>query len=789
MASSSSSSSFRTWRHRVFASFHGPDVRKTFLSHLSKQFNYHGITMFNDQGIERSQTIALELTRAIRESRISIVVFSKNYASSSWCLDELLEILKCKEDIGQVVMTVFYGVDPSDVRKQTGEFGSVFNETCAPKTKEDKTKWSQALNDVGNIAGEQFLNWDNEANMIEKIARDVSEKLNNTPSRDFDDMVGLEDHMTQLQSLLHLEYGGTMMVGISGPAGSGKTTIARALQSLLSDRFQLTCFAESLRGIYHSDLDEYGSKLRLQEHFLSNLLKQDGTRICHLGVIRERLCDQKVLVILDDVNDIKQLEALADETTWFGPGSRIIVTTENKDLLQRHGINNMYNVGFPSDEEALKILCRYAFKQSYPYNGYKKLAKSVTQLCGNLPLGLRVVGSSLHGKNEDEWEYVIRRLESILDRDIEDVLRVGYESLAEDEQTLFLYIAIFFNYKDGDLINAMLADNNLDIKQGLKILLNKSLIYISTEGEIVMHKLLQQVGRQAIHRQDPWKRQILIDAREICDVLENDTGTRAVSGISFDTSGIKEVIISDRALRRMRHLRFLRVYKTRYDGNDKVYIPEEMEFPAGLSQLEKLWEGTQMLNNLKNLDLSWSRQLKQLPNLSNATNLERLSLTRCESLVELPLSIGNLHKLEDLEMFGCSRLRSFPNLTTNIDTKDEAVHVSTRNLSRPFTPTRVRRLNLSYTNIEEIPDCIKSFMRLQCLYLSGCKKLATLPELPSSLTLLMANGCDSLERVTCPLNTPNAKLIFTNCFKLTGNHGKQLYNNHFVMALHAYLEE
>lgn len=115
--------------------------------------------MFDDQGIERSQTIAYALTQAIKESRIAIVVLSKNYASSSWCLNELVEILECKKDMGQIVMTVFYGVDPSDVRKQTGEFGIAFNETCAHKTEEERRRWSQALNDVGNIAGEHLLNW------------------------------------------------------------------------------------------------------------------------------------------------------------------------------------------------------------------------------------------------------------------------------------------------------------------------------------------------------------------------------------------------------------------------------------------------------------------------------------------------------------------------------------------------------------------------------------------------------------------------------------------------------
>ncbi|VVA93591.1 unnamed protein product [Arabis nemorensis] len=159
MASSSSSSRPRTWRYSVFTSFHGPDVRKTFLSHLRKQFSCNGISMFDDQGIERGQIIKPELTQAIGESRISIVVLSEKYASSRWCLDELVEIFKSKEDLGQIVMAVFYGVDPSDVRKQTGVFGTVFNETCAHKTEEERRTWSQALTDVGNIAGEHFFNW------------------------------------------------------------------------------------------------------------------------------------------------------------------------------------------------------------------------------------------------------------------------------------------------------------------------------------------------------------------------------------------------------------------------------------------------------------------------------------------------------------------------------------------------------------------------------------------------------------------------------------------------------
>ncbi|CAN7026592.1 unnamed protein product [Brassica rapa subsp. trilocularis] len=475
--------------------------------------------MFDDQGIERSQSIDHALTRAIRESRISIVILSRKYASSKWCLDELVEILECKRASGQILMTVFYGVDPSDVRKQMGCFGRAFKKTCSPSTKEETRRWTLALNHVGNIAGEHFLNWDNEAEMIEKIVRDVSDKLNATPCKDFDGMVGIEAHVRKISSLLCLECNQVRIVGISGPAGIGKTTIARALHSLLSNRFQLTCFMDNLRGSYRNCLDEYGLKLSLQEQLLSKILNQSCMKICHLGAIQERLCDQRVLIILDDVDSLNQLEALANEPSWFGPGSRVIVITENKEILQQYGINqyHTYHVGFPSREEALMIFSLSAFRKASPPDGFKKLADEVTRLCGDLPLGLQVLGSSLRGKSHDDWTDELPRLKYSLDGMIEKVLKVGYESLHEKDQALFLYIAFFFNFQPVDYVTTMLAKTKLNVRLGLNILANKSLIQTSrcSKKRVVMHHLLQLMARQVISKQEPWERQILVNARQI----------------------------------------------------------------------------------------------------------------------------------------------------------------------------------------------------------------------------------------------------------------------------------
>ncbi|XP_020886025.1 probable disease resistance protein RPP1 [Arabidopsis lyrata subsp. lyrata] len=201
----SSSSSSRNWDHNVFPSFHGPDVRKGLLSHLLEKFKIKGIQSFIDNEIRRGESIGPELKRAIKGSKIALVLLSKNYASSSWCLDELVEIMN--KELGQTVMTIFYDVDPTEVKKQTGVFGKVFGETCKGKTEEKIDTWRNALEGVATIAGYHLSNWDTEATMIEYIATDISNILNlATRSHDFDDLIGIGAHMERMEPLLRLDW-------------------------------------------------------------------------------------------------------------------------------------------------------------------------------------------------------------------------------------------------------------------------------------------------------------------------------------------------------------------------------------------------------------------------------------------------------------------------------------------------------------------------------------------------------------------------------------------------------
>ncbi|XP_060674355.1 TMV resistance protein N-like [Ziziphus jujuba] len=161
MASSSSSSLSSAIsiqeKYDVFLSFRGEDTRNQFASYLYAALSAKHISTFmDDHQLERGDQISPTLRKAIHESKIWVIIFSENFASSTWCLDELAEILECKKRNEQgTVMPIFYGIDPSAVRKQEGSYGVTFQEL--EKRFEDRMEkvklWRAALTEASNLCG------------------------------------------------------------------------------------------------------------------------------------------------------------------------------------------------------------------------------------------------------------------------------------------------------------------------------------------------------------------------------------------------------------------------------------------------------------------------------------------------------------------------------------------------------------------------------------------------------------------------------------------------------------
>jgi len=163
LPSSSSSSSFSNdFIYDVFISFRGTDTRFGFTGNLYKALSDKGIhTFIDDKELQRGDEITPSLLKSIENSRIAIVVFSEDYASSSFCLDELFHIIHYFKAKGRLVLPVFYDVEPSHVRHHSNKYGEALVEFEERFQKnnvnmERLQKWKIALNQAANLSGHHF---------------------------------------------------------------------------------------------------------------------------------------------------------------------------------------------------------------------------------------------------------------------------------------------------------------------------------------------------------------------------------------------------------------------------------------------------------------------------------------------------------------------------------------------------------------------------------------------------------------------------------------------------------
>jgi F0F1-type ATP synthase gamma subunit len=147
-------------KYDVFISFRGKDTRRKFTSHLYDAPNKKVVTFFDENELEKGDEISSALIKAIEEADASVVVFSEDYASSKWCLNELVKILECKKDLGQIVIPVFYEVDPSHARNQNGSYKQAFKKHERNLKHKHKLQiWRNALTEAANLSGWHSQNY------------------------------------------------------------------------------------------------------------------------------------------------------------------------------------------------------------------------------------------------------------------------------------------------------------------------------------------------------------------------------------------------------------------------------------------------------------------------------------------------------------------------------------------------------------------------------------------------------------------------------------------------------
>ncbi|KAJ9554670.1 hypothetical protein OSB04_018715 [Centaurea solstitialis] len=451
MASSSStfhstlpSSSSQSWKHDVFLSFRGTDTRNNFVDHLYSALVQQGIGTYKDDvTLPRGETIDIALLTAIEKSQIAVIVFSENYADSKWCLQELAHIMKCKDERGLIIIPIFYHISPYELRHQKGKYGEALAKHVAhfdiknqhgeygkAITKSDVNKvesWRKALRDAAELAG--LVANGPETFFIKRVVDTIVQKL--LPS--LLSTIGIKTRLEKIKSQIQVGFGGVHMVGIYGNWGSGKSTLASALYDKLHHEFEGCCFLKSVG----RKSRKHGSQglQRLQEKILSKVLNLRKSVVLGsigegISMMKSTLFETSALIVLDDVDHLIQLKMLAGSKDWFGEGSRIIITTRNRSLLEAHKVGIMYDMGMLNEEEALQLFSMHAFgANNRLVKGYGELSqKMVSKFVGH-PSAIIRLGSILRGKDMSEWMRTLARLEDTTVDEVLELFRTGYDGV------------------------------------------------------------------------------------------------------------------------------------------------------------------------------------------------------------------------------------------------------------------------------------------------------------------------------------------------------------------------
>ncbi|MED6225709.1 hypothetical protein PIB30_096261 [Stylosanthes scabra] len=722
MASSSSSSDVPVINHDVFISFRGEDIRDNFLSHLRKEFRRNQIDFFlDDEKLHPGDEISSTLVRAIEESSISLVIFSKHYASSRWCMEELVKIIECMKQYQRIVIPVFYNIDPSDVRHQKRTFSEAFDVHKERYEEENMQNWRSVLKETANLSGIHYPSkYRNESELIEEIVKHISEKLSHQISNASEGFIGIDENLKRIQPLLAIESDEVRFLGIWG---SRVIVTTRDEQILIAARvhdiykvqelsfessrelFCLRAFHKSYPENGYEELSDmairYAKGIPLALEVLGSFLcsrsavawesalrkletHPDSSIFNVLKLSYDGLDDSEKNIFLDIAFFFKgehkdNVIRFLDSCDFFGAigidnlQRKALITTSPEDTIQMHDLIEQMGLEIVFKESTKDVKKRSRLRN--PEDVRKLLENS---------------------KGEKSVEGIICDLSQISD------LRLNANSFKNIHHLRFLKL-----YAPWDQ--------------------NPSYAYVPKTLKLFYAKL----------RYLEWNSYPL-------NSLPSRFCTEKLIELRMPNSQISKLWDGMQDLANLRSLEL--------DGcKQLVELPDFSKATKlqtiTLSECEKLCQlhpSISSLQSLECLDVYGCKELKCVK--CHLKSLKSLSADKCSSLEEFSVSTEGLQSL-------CLPLGGIKSLQNEF-----CYFISVKYIS--FYDCR---------ELTELPHNMKALSRLRTLDVGGCCGLQSIPELPPSLQVLHADDCTSLERIfslKAVFSLNRIKMSFVNCTRL-----------------------
>ncbi|KAI4312768.1 hypothetical protein MLD38_037563 [Melastoma candidum] len=777
----SPSSSFTCSNYQVFLSFRGTDVRPNFLECFKHQLLSSGIDAFTDSdGIKPSEEINPKLCQIIHHAQVCIPIFSKRFPTSKTCLMEV----KWMVDFGKNILPIFYGIAPPVVRQQLDQNGPIFKKHIEDKVPEETLElWKMAVEKATHWKGEELTKIEEGYHvLIDKVIHRLWELLR-LDSQDLPKhLVDISHHVGEVLRKLNIKHAngevvpdqkltGKRVVVIQGQQGIGKTTLAKAVYNKIRPLYRIrgSCFLQNVR----RKVDE-GRVIFLQEKLIEDLQGQTCLKIRDsvegAKLIGNKFRGKGVFIVLDDADsDWEQIEDLMGDLAWLGQGSKVLVTTNKRDIIQRFkGADRKvmrHKVGRLPIDKVEELFCKHAFQNDSHVGDFAAITKKIIPLLKGNPRYIELVGKNLYGKDNSiwkkMWEEMQRMLEVRLEERMEKLMKLIYQNFQTHTKGIFLDIACLFNGMDKRIPSYLWEAHYKVPTSGIFELYNSS--WLNLRGnELQMPDLVVLLGKNIV-KNDAGGDNILNYSRlwDHEDALRalvevQELGSAKVNALRLEYDRPPTRRFSCLKLRLLAALRVLILCHAEPDEDLMDHLPTKLSWLAwkgcpkasrlllfcsakllildlsstGTSLSTFAWQGwqdcIQVAKELKVLNFSGrfvASQIFPLP-----TSLEHLILERC--ILDLS-SVNVLPKLLSLNIKQCKLVKEFPPVLGEMEALEEIVIDGTdikaitlpENLMKQLKVLSARKC-IKLEKISEFPD----YCNMKVLSFEGCGEIKYLPD-------------------------------------------------------------
>lgn len=484
-----------------------------------------------------------------------------------------------------------------------------------------------------------------------------------------------------------------------------------------------------------------------------------------MGQLSRYLYGCQGLIVLDDVDNVEQLDALFSPIkAVLRSDSLILLTSRNKNILSGIKEPTIYQVRGLNAQKSQELFCWHAFHQPRPFVGFEEMVGKFLYECKGLPLSLKVFGALLYGEDDlKHWEAQLCKISKVLPADIQNRLKISYDSLDHQDKQIFLDIACFLLGKNRDTAIRIWEGSGWEGSLGLVNLENRCLVEIDNKNRLRMHHHLRDLGRYLADKEPPgcprrlWPGSLSHDVFIISSVRgvsisEQISGQYVgFSDRSVDMSALQllsaegDCLGSISNMVKQSDLKWLRWDRCPYRSLPH-WIPlrnlRVLEVAGG--QLETLWRDSSEAP-LQLRELNIGTLLRFPKSIGQLKHLEKIELE--DVIPTLPEEFFDLRSLKHLKV--STRMERFPDSMgklTNLQLIDLSHSMDLQSLPLSFgNLTELQHINLNgCSSLQWLPQSFGNLSRLKHLCLAGCSRLTL-----SSETLGKISALESLDFSLC----------------------------------------